>query len=95
VPGHADLRDGDTVSVAVRPEKIWMYELEPGMVRVSGTVAATVYHGATTQYLVDVAPGVRLTVLEQNLARARNEDRWRDGDTVELGWQPDHAVVIR
>jgi spermidine/putrescine transport system ATP-binding protein len=95
VPGHDDLRDGDTVSVAVRPEKIWMYELEPGMVRASGTVAATVYHGATTQYLVDVAPGVRLTVLEQNLSRARNEDRWREGDTVELGWQPDHAVVIR
>jgi spermidine/putrescine transport system ATP-binding protein len=95
VPGHEDLRDGDTLSVAVRPEKIWMYDLEPGMVRATGTVAATVYHGATTQYLVDVAPGVRLTVLEQNLARARNEDRWREGDTVELGWQPDHAVVIR
>jgi spermidine/putrescine transport system ATP-binding protein len=95
VPGHSDVVDGETLSVAVRPEKIWMYDLEPGMVRASGTVAATVYHGATTQYLVDVAPGVRLTVLEQNLARARNEDRWREGDTVELGWQPDHAVVIR
>jgi len=95
VPGHDDLTTGSAVSVAVRPEKIWMYDLEPAMVRVSGTVAATVYHGATTQYLVDVAPGVRLTVLEQNLARARNEDRWRDGDRVELGWQPDHAVIIR
>jgi spermidine/putrescine transport system ATP-binding protein len=95
VPGHTEVRDGDTVSIAVRPEKIWMYDLEPGMVRASGTVAATVYHGATTQYLVDVAPGVRVTVLEQNLARARNEDRWREGDTVELGWQPEHAVVIR
>ena len=95
VPGHAELAAGSHVSVAVRPEKIWMYDLEPAMVRVSGTVAATVYHGATTQYLVDVAPGVRLTVLEQNLARARNEDRWREGDRVELGWQPDNAVVIR
>ena len=94
VPGHTDIATGSTVSVAVRPEKIWMYDIEPSMVRVTGTVAATVYHGATTQYLVDVAPGVRLTVLEQNLARARNEDRWRDGDHVELGWQPDHAVVI-
>jgi spermidine/putrescine transport system ATP-binding protein len=94
VPGHGELSRGSTLSIAVRPEKIWMYDLEPGMVRVAGTVVATVYHGATTQYLVDVAPGVRLTVLEQNLMRARSEDRWADGDRVELGWQPEHAVVI-
>jgi spermidine/putrescine transport system ATP-binding protein len=94
VPGHAELVEGATASIAVRPEKIWMYELEPGMVRIPGTVVATVYHGATTQYLVDVAPDVRITVLEQNLSRARNEDRWSDGDRVELGWKPEHAVVI-
>jgi spermidine/putrescine transport system ATP-binding protein len=94
VPGHAELAEGATASVAVRPEKIWMYDLEPDMVRIHGTVAATVYHGATTQYLVDVAPGVRLTVVEQNLDRARREDRWGDGDAVELGWRPEHAVVI-
>jgi spermidine/putrescine transport system ATP-binding protein len=95
VPGHSDLADGSIASIAVRPEKIWMSEFEAHMVRVRGTVAATVYHGATTQYLVDVAPGVRITVLEQNLARSRNEDRWSDGDDVELGWQPEHAVIIR
>jgi spermidine/putrescine transport system ATP-binding protein len=91
----SEVIDGSTVSIAVRPEKIWMYDLEPDMVRVPGTVVTTVYHGATTQYLVDVAPGVRLTVLEQNLSRARNEDRWSDGDRVELGWHPSHAVLIR
>ncbi len=94
LPGHPDLVDGSTTSIAVRPEKIWMYEFEPAMVRIAGTVVATVYHGATTQYLVDVAPDVRVTVLEQNLVRSRNEDRWADGDSIELGWQPDHAVVI-
>jgi spermidine/putrescine transport system ATP-binding protein len=88
------LAEGAAASVAVRPEKIWMSEFEPGMVRVPGTVATTVYHGATTQYLVDLAPGVRVTVLEQNLSRARSEDRWRDGDRVELGWQPSHAVLV-
>ena len=95
VPGHAELVDGQQASIAVRPEKIWMDEFEPDMVRIPGTVVATVYHGATTQYLVDVAPGVRITVLEQNIARARNEDRWTDGDSVELGWKAEHAVVIR
>ena len=94
LPGHDELTQGQAASIAIRPEKIWMYEFEPGMVRMPGTVVATVYHGATTQYLVDVAPGVRLTVLEQNLMRSRNEDRWADGDRVELGWQPQHVVVL-
>jgi len=94
VPGHAEIAEGSSASIAVRPEKIWMDEFEPDMVRIPGTVVATVYHGATTQYLVDIAPEVRLTVLEQNIARARNEDRWADGDKVELGWKAEHAVVI-
>ncbi len=95
VPGH-DLTAADgEVSLAVRPEKIWMSDFDPGMVRVSGTVASTVYHGATTQYVVDLAPGVQVTVLEQNLPRMRHEDRWDDGDRVEIGWCPEHAVVLR
>ena len=94
VPGHAELAPGQQASIAVRPEKIYMYDFEPGMVRISGSVAATIYHGATTQYLVDVAPGVRITVLEQNTSRQRNDDRWSDGDRVELGWQPEHTVVV-
>ena len=95
VPDHEFSASDGEVSVAVRPEKIWMSNLDPTMVRVTGTVAATVYHGATTQYLVDLAPGVQLTVLEQNLPRMRHEDRWDDGDRVELGWCPEHAVVLR
>jgi spermidine/putrescine transport system ATP-binding protein len=94
VPAQTGLVEGATASIAVRPEKIWVDELEPGMVRLTGTVEATVYHGATTQYLVDIAPGVRITVLEQNLARSRNEDRWAQGDRVELGWKPEHIVVL-
>jgi spermidine/putrescine transport system ATP-binding protein len=94
VPGHTELQQGQRASIAVRPEKIYMYDFEPGMVRVTGSVAATVYHGATTQYLVDVTPDVRLTVLEQNTSRQRNDDRWSNGDRVEIGWQPEHTVVL-
>ena len=35
-----------------------------------------------------------MAVGQQNIARARNEDRWADGDKVELGWKAEHAVVI-
>ena len=60
-----------------------------------GTIVATTYHGSTTQYLVSIAPDVTLTVLEQNLPRMRAEDRWHAGDRVEIGWLPEHTVVLR
>jgi spermidine/putrescine transport system ATP-binding protein len=95
VPGHTGSADGDRVSVAVRPEKIWMSDHTPTMVQTPGTIVSTSYHGATTQYLVSVADGITLTVLEQNLPRMRADDRWEPGDRVQLGWQPEHAVVLR
>jgi spermidine/putrescine transport system ATP-binding protein len=93
-PGHQGSAEGDAVSVAVRPEKIWLSELTPEMFRVPGTIVSTVYHGATTQYLVSLTPELTLTVLEQNLPRMRAEDRWNPGDRVQLGWLPEHTVVL-
>ncbi len=94
VDGNGCVR-GDKISVAIRPEKIWISELTPAMVQVPATVVSSTYHGATTQYLVEVAPGVHLTVLEQNLPRMNVEGRWTPGSRVQLGWLPEHAVVLR
>ena len=94
VPPQAGLTEGQRASIAVRPEKIYMYDIEPDMIRLTGRVAATVYHGATTQYLVDVAPDVQITVLEQNIDRQRNDDRWNNGDSVDLGWRAEHTLVL-
>jgi spermidine/putrescine transport system ATP-binding protein len=93
-PGHLGSAEGASVSVAVRPEKIWLSELTPEMFRVPGTIVATTYHGATTQYVVSIGPDLDLTVLEQNLPRMRAEDRWNPGDRVQLGWLPEHTVVL-
>lgn len=90
-----DVADGATVTLAVRPEKVWLSELTPEMVQTEGLVTATVYGGATTTYLLEVAPGVELAVLEQNLQRARTEDRWSDGERVRIGWLPEHCLVLR
>jgi spermidine/putrescine transport system ATP-binding protein len=95
VPGHAGSADGDRVSVAIRPEKIWMSDLTPAMVQTPGTIVSTSYHGATTQYVISVGPGLTLTVLEQNLPRMRADERWAPGDRVQVGWLPEHAVVLR
>ena len=35
------------------------------------------------------------TVLEQNLPRMRADNRWNAGDRVQIGWLPEHAVVLR
>ncbi len=94
VDGHG-CSGGDRVSVAIRPEKIWLSELTPAMVQVPGTVVSSSYHGATTQYLVQVAPDVTLTVLEQNLPKMSVDGRWSPGSRVQIGWLPEHAVVLR
>jgi spermidine/putrescine transport system ATP-binding protein len=94
VPSHSGSSEGDVVSVAVRPEKIWLSDLTPAMVQTPGTIVSTSYHGATTQYLVSVGDGVTLTVLEQNLPRMTADDRWNPGDRVQVGWLPEHAVVL-
>ncbi|GGQ75324.1 ABC transporter ATP-binding protein [Couchioplanes azureus] len=86
--------DGSTVAVSVRPEKIWLSDFEPAMVRLTGVIRETVYSGPTTTYLIDLAPGLRIAALEQNTARARREDRWEGGEQVELGWRPEDCLVL-
>ncbi|MDX2592654.1 MULTISPECIES: ABC transporter ATP-binding protein [Streptomyces] len=94
VGAREDIADGSAVSVSVRPEKIWLSDFEPGMSKLRGVIRETVYSGPTTTYLIELAPGVTLSVLEQNTARARMEDRWSGGETVEFGWRPEHCLVL-
>ncbi|MCX4632138.1 MULTISPECIES: ABC transporter ATP-binding protein [unclassified Streptomyces] len=86
--------DGTRVSLSIRPEKIWLSDFEPGMARVGGVVRETVYCGATTTYLIELAPDVTVSVLEQNTVRSRMEDRWSGGERVEIGWKPEHCLVL-
>ncbi|MEV6794594.1 ABC transporter ATP-binding protein [Streptomyces sp. NPDC051320] len=94
VGSRTGITDGTAVSVSVRPEKIWLSDFEPGMSVLSGVVRDTVYSGPTTTYLIELAPGVTLSVLEQNTARARMEDRWSGGESVEIGWRLEHCLVL-
>ncbi|HET8599608.1 MAG TPA: ABC transporter ATP-binding protein [Segeticoccus sp.] len=102
LPGGVALRtgilpgavEGTEVSITVRPEKIWLSELTDDMVQTDAFVRATVYGGATTTYLLEIAPGVELSVLEQNLDRSRNDERWSDGDRVRMGWRPEYCLVV-
>jgi spermidine/putrescine transport system ATP-binding protein len=94
--GISNLLPGpDGTHISVRPEKIWLGELEDGMTVHEGTVVERVYVGTTTQVIVELSPGVRLVALEQNTSRQRADDRWEIGERVRLGWHPEHALVLR
>jgi spermidine/putrescine transport system ATP-binding protein len=94
--GVSNLLPGDDGSqLSVRPEKIWLGDLENGMTSMEGTVVERVYVGTTTQVIVELESGVRLVALEQNTARARDDDRWEIGERVKLGWHPEHARELQ
>ena len=81
--------------ISVRPEKIWLGELEDGMTVHEGTVVERVYVGTTTQVIVELASGVRLVALEQNTARARSGRPLGDRRARQARLAPEHALVLR
>jgi hypothetical protein len=87
--------EGASVYCSVRPEKIFLDDLEEGMVSVEGEIVQRIYLGTTTRLMVQLAPEVRVVALEQNTARSRAEDRWEIGERVTLGWHPEHCLVLR
>ncbi len=86
---------GETVRIAIRPEKIAIDELEEGMVRLEGEIAQRVYLGVATQLTVAVGDGARLVAVEQQTYRAKADDRWEPGTKVAVGWHPRHCLVLR
>src|SRR5262245_64462929 len=97
VPLHTGPLDGcgigDEVSIAVRPEKMWLSDLTPDMVQTDGILKATVYGGAPPPYRFEMPPGVEVSVLDQNLHSARTEERWADGERVRIGWRAEHSLA--
>ena len=87
-------RDG---SFGIRPEKIHLEvpgaPAEAGAVRAPGTIAEVVYAGPVTRYVVDLAAGGRLVVLEQNGHRNPPEGAVR-GAPVDLLWASRHVIEI-
>jgi spermidine/putrescine transport system ATP-binding protein len=94
------LTNGDTrVELGVRPEKIRLHE--PGeevgaaMNRLSGIIRDASYMGVSTQYIVEAQGGAELTVYEQNVERASRSELWAAGESVILGWLPEHTFVVQ
>jgi spermidine/putrescine transport system ATP-binding protein len=86
------------IALGVRPEKIRMIEpakdVPGGLNRVAGTVTHASYLGVSTQYIVTLPDGHRVTVFEQNVERATKSELWNAGEQVLLAWAPEHCFVV-
>jgi spermidine/putrescine transport system ATP-binding protein len=91
-------RDTTHTALGVRPEKIRMIEpskdVPAGLNKVPGTVTHASYLGVSTQYIVTLADGHRVTVFEQNVERATKAELWTAGEQVVLAWAPEHCFVV-
>lgn len=89
---------GKSVALGVRPEKFRMIEpgkdIPAGLNRVPGVVTHASYLGVSTQYIVTLPDGHRVTVFEQNVERASKAELWAAGEQVVLAWSPDHCFVV-
>ncbi len=86
------------VAVGVRPEKIRLLEtskeVAAGQNRLTGVIADASYLGVSTQYIVQLPDGHRVTVFEQNVERATKAELWTTGEEVILTWSPEHCFVV-
>ncbi|MBW2094226.1 MAG: ABC transporter ATP-binding protein [Deltaproteobacteria bacterium] len=92
-----DLRPGEKVTVAVRPEKIQIFPDQtrpPGGVVNSfpGQIEEVIYVGEANVYQVSLHPDVALRVKVQS---AGSTDRYRRGDKVVVGWQVPHGLPLK
>ena len=86
------------IALGVRPEKIRLSEttdeIAAGRNRLAGSITDASYLGVSTQYIVRLTDGHRVTVYEQNVQRATKSELWTPGENVVLSWLPEHSFVV-
>jgi len=86
---------GDTVWLALRPEKIGLSGERPtgALNAVSGTVSEIGYRGDVSIYKVRLADRSLMKVALANVS-APGKNSYGAGDLVWLSWRPDAGVVL-
>jgi spermidine/putrescine transport system ATP-binding protein len=93
------LGTGEGCAAVVRPEKLRVELADgpgsaDGSPSVEGVVESSVYLGTSTQIVVAVAEGVRMTVLVPNADEAERQRLPGGGARVVLSWEPEHMHVV-
>jgi spermidine/putrescine transport system ATP-binding protein len=86
---------GDRCHAVVRPEKLAIGSGGRGEPSVEGLVESSLYLGTSTQLIVLLSDGVRMTVLVPNTDEAERQQLPGGGANVKLSWAPEHMHVVR
>jgi spermidine/putrescine transport system ATP-binding protein len=86
---------GDRCQAVVRPEKLSIGAGEPGEFGVDGLVESSLYLGTSTQLVVRLPDGVRMTVLVPNADEAERQRLPGGGASVKVSWRPEHMHLVR
>jgi ABC-type Fe3+/spermidine/putrescine transport system ATPase subunit len=90
---------GERAHAVVRPEKLRIdvadADVPDGAPSVAGEVESSVYLGTSTQIVVRLGGGVRMTVLVPNADEALRQRLPGGGARVRLSWAPEHIHVVR
>ena len=95
------LTSGQRCHAVVRPEKLRIETLGTGggsangAPAVEGTVESSLYLGTSTQVVVDLGDGVRMTVLIPNASEAERQRLPGGGARVALSWDPEHMHLVQ
>ena len=83
---------------SIRPEKVHLGALSdptnPDMISIEGVIRDVVYLGLFTRYLVEVANGLDIVVVEQNLRTTSMDVLSALGQKVRLLWHKDHVSRV-
>ena len=93
--GH-DLRVGDTLHLALRPEKVRLATPEHAGVKHAhtATIQHIVYLGTATHYYLSTEPGEDVVAYVQNQDMTHGRHPFRVGDVVSLFWKPENVLVL-
>lgn len=87
------IHPGDTVTVAIRPEKLSLVDTDEKVEQLSATISEITFLGTDTRYMVVMPGGEKAAVRVQNagINRAQN---YRIGDQVKVGYMLDDAQIL-
>ena len=98
-PGAHALREGQSVTFSIRPEKLAIFPagdappIGSDLEQLPATLKEVVYIGTDTRYIVDLPQGGELVVREQN-STAPRAARPQKGDAVHIRWRPADGRIL-